>query len=277
MSPMSADSLALCRSYLFVPGDRPERFGKAIAAGADAVIIDLEDAVPIAAKDSAREAIAQWLARSPGAAVHVRINAVASLWFDADLALAAHPGVVAVMLPKAERAEDIAHVNAVTGKPVLALIESAQGVWNALAVARARHVVRLAFGSIDLQLDLDISHDDMELHYHRSQLVLASRVAGVAPPVDGVTPGFDDLAPLTRDAERARRMGFGAKLCIHPKQVDAVNRAFSPGEAELSWARRVVQAAAQSGGAAVALDGKMIDRPVIAQAERLIDLAARKP
>jgi len=261
------------RSYLFVPGDRPERIAKALASGADAVIVDLEDAVAPASKLAARDAVAGVLdATQP---LVLRINGADTAFFGDDARLAAHPAVAAVMLPKASAAEAVAMLRAACGaKPVLALIESAAGVDNAAALARTEGVARLVFGSIDLQLDLDIADDDLALLAFRSQLVLASRVANLPAPVDGVTTALDDAARIDAEARRARSLGFGAKLCIHPRQVPIVNAAFSPSEAELTWARRVVDAASAAGGAAVAVDGRMVDAPVLARARRL--LAARR-
>ena len=268
------------RSYLFVPADRPDRIAKALASGADAVICDLEDAVAPAAKLGAREALAEWLARAGGAPpkpLIVRINSVGSAWFDDDLAVCRAPAVQALMLPKAERADDIAHVAAATGKPVIALVETAAGMDELRAVARAPGVVRIAFGSIDFQLDLGIVDDGDALLAFRSQLVLASRVAGLAPPIDGVSTAIGDAAAVSADARHARNLGFGAKLCIHPTQVQAVNDAFSPGADELAWARRVGDAMRDAGGAAVAVDGKMVDRPVRLRAEALLRQAGQTP
>ncbi|HYF58589.1 MAG TPA: CoA ester lyase [Burkholderiaceae bacterium] len=260
------------RSYLYVPADRPDRYAKALAAGADAVIVDLEDAVAPDAKASARRALADWLAAGvPGGAVTVRINAPATPWFDDDLRACAAPGVVAVMVPKAERAEVLAEVAArLPGRRLLPLVETARGIADLRAVASAPAVERLAFGSIDLSLDLGVADEHEALLYARSRMVLASRLADLAAPIDGVTTALDDAEAIGRDAERARRLGFGAKLCIHPRQVAVVNRAFAPSEAELDWARRVLAAAREAGGAAASLDGKMIDRPVILRAEALL-------
>jgi citrate lyase subunit beta / citryl-CoA lyase len=260
------------RSYLFVPADRPERFEKALGCGADAVIVDLEDAVAPEKKGAARSALGEWLAsaRTP---VVVRINGIESPWFGDDLALCALPGVGAVMLPKAERAQDLAMVSErAPGKALLPLIETAAGFDGMRSVAQAPGVERLVFGSIDFQLDLGIGGEGDALLYFRSQIVLASRLASLAAPVDGVCTSIDDMQALQADAERARRLGFGAKLCIHPRQVDTVNRSFSPSDAEVLWAQRVLDAAARSDGAAVAVDGKMVDRPVILRAQALLNL-----
>lgn len=262
------DSL-IHRSYLFVPGNRPERFDKAYAAGADAVIIDLEDAVPPGEKMVARESIARWL--HPQHRVLVRINSAGSAWFRDDVQLCAMPGVAGIVLPKAERAEDVLMIQCASAdKPVFPLVESAWGLENARVLARTRHVCRLMFGSIDFQVDLGIDGDDDELLHYRSELVLASRLAGIAPPVDGVTTAIDNLDILRKETLRARRLGFGGKLCIHPRQVEHVIGFFAPTAEEVSWARRVIEAAGSANSAAVALDGKMVDRPVILKAQQVM-------
>jgi citrate lyase subunit beta/citryl-CoA lyase len=257
----------MLRSYLFVPGNRPDRYAKACATRAGAVIVDLEDAVAPAEKSGARQALAGWL--SAQQRVLVRVNAPRSPWFADDLRACASEGVSAIVLPKAERAEEVEAVSAICGsRPVLPLVETACGVWNVLAIAKARHVRSLLFGSLDFQSDLGASDDD--LLYARSRLVLASRVAGIEAPVDGITQAIEDTELLRRDCERARALGFRGKLCIHPKQVDVVNRCFSPSEDDLAWARRVVEAFAQSSGNVALLDGRMIDRPVLVRAQALL-------
>jgi citrate lyase subunit beta/citryl-CoA lyase len=266
------------RSWLFVPADRPERIVKAFAAGADAVIADLEDAVAPGVKAQARAALADALSLGQSAQpVLVRINAADTPWFEDDLAACAVPGVAGIVLPKAESVDVLAHIAARLGAgvPLLALIETARGMANAEAIAACPSVRRLLFGAIDFQLDLGIEGEGMELLYFRSRLVLVSRLAELPAPVDGVTVRFDDPAATMADAQRARREGFGGKLCIHPKQVAAVNAAFSPGADEVSWAERVVAAASGAGGGAVALDGKMIDKPVLMRAERILARANR--
>jgi citrate lyase subunit beta / citryl-CoA lyase len=268
----------IARSYLFVPGDRPDRFDKALAAGADAVIVDLEDAVPPAKKIEAREAIGNWL--STEKAVVLRINADTTEWFREDLLLARAPGVAGIILPKAEHIDRaLLGICNETGKFLLPQIETAQGFANGRALASAPGVQRLLFGTLDFQMDLGIDGEGDELAYYRSEMVLISRLAQIQPPVDGPSTVLDDAAQLTADTRRAKRMGFGGKLCIHPRQVAHVNAAFTPTADELVWARRVVAAAAQSKGAAVALDGRMVDRPVILKAEQIVresELRARK-
>lgn len=261
------------RSYLFVPGNRPERFAKACAAGADAVIVDLEDAVPAAEKAAARASVTAWA--NPAQPVLVRINAAETEWFMEDLRLCAHPGVAGVVLPKAERGEDTAMLAQAGAAAVLPLIESAAGFAHARELAQAPKVQCLLFGSIDFQHELGIGGDYEELLYFRSHLVLVSRLAGIQAPVDGVTTAIDDGELLRSDAHYARRLGFGGKLCIHPKQVPVVNQAFLPSAQEVEWAQRVLSAADASQGAAVAVDGKMVDLPVILKARLIIEEAGR--
>ena len=260
------------RSCLFVPADRPERIAKARDSGADSVIVDLEDAVATGAKLAAREGLVAALdAKRP---VVLRINGRDTPWFDDDARFAAQRGVGAVMLPKAASADDVAALRGRCGdKPVLALIETARGLAAVNAIATAPGVARLVFGGIDFQLDLDIEDDDEGLRAYRAQLVLASRVAELAAPVDGVTLEIDDAERVSVDALRARAFGFGGKLCIHPRQVSSVNAAFSPRPEQLAWARRIVEASDAAGGAAVAVDGKMVDAPVLSRALRLLSAA----
>ena len=247
------------RSYLFVPGNRPDRFAKAYASGADAVIIDLEDAVPPAEREAARAHVANWL--SPEHPVLIRITGAN------DFALCERPGVAGIVLPKAERSEDLA---AIPHTRLFPIIETARGFWDLSALAHAPHVERLMFGHIDFQLDLGIQGDGEELLYFRSQLVLVSRIAGLQRPVDGITTAFNSSDPVRADAQRARRLGFRGKLCIHPSQVPIVNECFGPTPEEIAWAKRVVEAAANTNGEAIALDGEMIDRPVVARAQAIL-------
>jgi citrate lyase subunit beta/citryl-CoA lyase len=265
----------VARTYLFVPGNRPERFAKALATAADAVVLDLEDAVAVDDKSTAREAIGAQLAGMSSEArrrVVVRINDLASNWSAMDLRMLLQSGAAQVMLPKAESAAQIAALrSAVSDADVLALIETARGVAAVDEIAAAPGVSRLVFGTLDfaLDLDLDTASGNEGLAYGASRIAIASRVAGLAAPVAGVTAQLDDEAQLLADLAQARRFGFGAKLCIHPKQVDPIHRALQPSAAAIVWATRVLEAEAASPGAAQ-LDGRMIDRPVVLQAERIL-------
>ena len=259
------------RSYLFVPGDRPERFDKACASGVDVVILDLEDAVLPENKAAARDAVAAWLGR--GGCACLRVNGTDTAWFEEDCMLLAHQGVIAVALPKAERAEQLANLTkrGRPGLPLLPIVETALGLWNVLELAQAPGVARLTFGSVDFQLDCGILGDGDELLYARSRLVVASAVARLDAPVDGVTVAINDLEQLQADTQRARQLGFGAKLCIHPKQVDPVNQGFKPSAAEIEHAHGIMAAVAAAGDAgAISFNGKLIDKPVIERARKLL-------
>jgi citrate lyase subunit beta/citryl-CoA lyase len=254
-------NLTAARTLLFVPGDRPDRFAKAAAAGADGVVVDLEDAVAPADKDAARAHAVAWLAA--GNEVVVRVNAVDTPWYEADVAaLAGSP----IMLPKAERAADVER----TGPVVVPLVETAAGLAAAREVCAARGVVRVAFGSIDLAAQLGVDPGSHRALLHaRSTLVLAAAAAGCAPPLDGVTTALDDPDVLRRDTEHAVELGFTGKLCVHPRQVGPVHAALRPSEEDIAWAHRVLAA----GESAVAVDGQLVDRPVLLRARRLLDRA----
>jgi len=263
----------LPHSYLFVPGNRPDRFAKACAAGADAVIVDLEDAVPPAEKPAARQAVADWL--DPSHPVLLRVNSVVTEWFAGDAALCRKEGVAAVLLPKTEEPGHVRRLEGIAGRrvPVLPMIETAGGFSKALEIARDSSTVRLVFGALDFQLDLGIQGDTDELLYFRSHLVLVSRLAGIAAPVDGINTEIDDAEKLRATTVRAIRLGFGGKLCIHPKQIPHVNACFRPTAAAIAWAKRVMEAATASRGAAVAAGGELVDRPIIVRAERILQEA----
>ncbi|CAN5214743.1 CoA ester lyase [soil metagenome] len=259
--------IAAARSFLFVPGDRPERIDKAIATGADVVIIDLEDAVEPAHKEQARTALEPWL-DSPTPVV-IRINAPDSPWHEDDLALVSrHRGLV--MVPKSEDVTALERVaRATRSGGVIALIETARGVERAAEIALASGVERLAIGNVDLAAQLGIDPDDQDaLRYARSRLVMASAHGALPGPIDGVTLALDDEVTLRADLVAGRRLGFAAKMCIHPRQVRPVNEEFSPTPEQVIWARSIVAEASE--GVSVH-EGKMVDRPVILRAETILE------
>jgi citrate lyase subunit beta/citryl-CoA lyase len=259
------------RSYLFVPGDRPERFDKALATGAHAVIVDLEDAVTPERKEQARAAIAQWLEKATSR-VFIRINPEGTDWHDEDRELLDSPAVAGVMVPKAEEATSIARLarHLGDGQELIPLVETVAGHFEAAALARVPRVSRLAFGSIDFMSDSGIQSDAEELDAVRTNLVLVSRHAGLRAPIDGVSLAIDDAAQLEQDVRRSRRFGMGAKLCIHPKQVAVVHAGFAPKPEEVAWARRVLDALASGPLGAIAVDGKLVDRPIALRAEAIL-------
>ncbi|MDF0606260.1 CoA ester lyase [Neisseriaceae bacterium TC5R-5] len=279
MSSKTSNQIAQARSFLFVPADRPERYTKALQSGADAVIIDLEDAVAPHARAAARDVVRLAWSVVPASEryrVLLRINAPGSQWHDADVALVsalAANGLASIVVPKVESAQSLATIAAACpGLALLPMIESAQGVAAVDAITRAPQVLRIALGHIDLQVDLGIQcgPDQVELAPLRWALVLASRCAGLAAPVDGVTPAIHDQQALLQDSERSLRCGFGGKLCIHPQQLATVHAAFTPSVEECQWAQRVLDAAQLAIGGACSVDGRMVDAPVIALAQRTL-------
>lgn len=251
---------------LFVPADRPERFEKAAASGADAIILDLEDAVAANKKVSARDNLRSGFTTLP---VLVRVNAIGTLWHQDDIAAAKRSGARAIIVPKAEHEPRFCAIADQTELPVWALVETAAGMADGRAMARLPFVHRLVFGSIDYCADLGCAHTREALLAARSELVLASRLASLPAPIDGVTAQVSDPAAAEADARHARDLGFGGKLCIHPRQIESVRRGMLPSEAEIAWARSVV--AASEGASAV--DGMMVDAPVRARAAALLHRA----
>lgn len=266
--------IALARTFLFVPSDRPDRFGKAAASGADIVILDLEDAVAANRKREAREHGRAWLGQHHEAVV--RVNAADTPWHADDIDMVAgSPGAIAVMVPKAEdpgRIESLSR-RLPAGTGIVPLIETAAGLLGATAICALESVVRPAFGSVDLAAQLGVDHNAHHaLHHMRSALVLAAAAAGCSAPADGVTTSLADDSRLHADLEHAIALGFTAKLCIHPRQVAIANQLLTPSEADLEWARQVIAAAQY--GAVTVRDGQMIDRPVVLRAQAILARAS---
>lgn len=272
--------VAAARSFLFVPGNRSERFEKAIRSGADAVVLDLEDSVPAAEKPRGRAAIeAEWAGlHAAGIPLVIRVNSVESEAGKDDLSwLERMSAPAALMVSKAETAASLTLVHErLSRMPSLPLIESAAGYAALSAIAGAPGVVRLVLGHIDFLADTGIQcdADENELAPIRFAMAITTRLNRLAPPVDGVTVQIGDEDRLRQDTLRALRFGFGAKLCIHPSQIAGIHAALAPTDQELAWACKVIAADAASGGAAVQLDGRMVDLPVVLQARRTL---ARAP
>lgn len=275
----------LC-SWLFVPGNRPDRIDKALASGADAVIVDLEDAVGPAGKGAAREVVAGLTAGQPVAGqprLFVRTNGWATPWLLADLEAAVGPRLAGVLLPKAETAEQIRAVDWIIGQcearrdlvagrvELLALVESAAGLLGTTAMVGASpRLSGVAFGAADYALDAHVSGPE-GLLFARSLLAASARVGRVEHLIDTPFFAIDDEAGLLADAAQARRLGFSGKLLIHPRQITTVHRAFAPTADEVSEARRLLAAYAAAGGAgAVAIDGRMVDAPLVGKAQRVL-------
>ena len=280
MNPLDTP-LGFCSNFLFVPGTRPDRFAKALDSGASSVILDLEDAVAAEDKETARNAIqAAWpsFTAEQKKRLIIRSNSPGSQFYSADLMLAQKMDLACLLIPKSQSADEINGAALVLPNTALIpMIETAIGLDHLREIANANQVIRLALGNLDLQVDLGMVCDpqETELQTARYQIVLASRVAQIASPIDGVTPTTDDVVRIQDDAQRAKRMGFGGKLCIHPKQVWIVKAAFMPSEDELAWANRVIEADKASKGGAVKLDGRMIDRPVVLLAQRTLGIAGK--
>jgi citrate lyase subunit beta/citryl-CoA lyase len=264
------------RSLLFVPAGDERRRARAWSSGADAVILDLEDGVAPEGKDAARAGLAEALAqRAPGPLAVVRINAPGTEIGRRDMAALDGLAIDAVIVPKATPESIVA---ATVQPPVIALIESATGVLHAEAVARDPRVTRLMFGPVDLgaELGADPGPDGIELLFARSQLVLASAAAGIAGPIDGPSLDIHDLDRLRAETLRARRLGFTAKACIHPGQLDTVLAALAPSDDDVAWAHRVIgayESGLADGTGVVALDGQMIDVPVARRAQSILQRA----
>lgn len=286
----SADSAH--RSYLFAPGSSPTVMRKALASDADAVILDLEDAVPAERKADARREVAELLAeigstpsgRTP--AVHVRVNLSSGAYDTDDLQVAVHHAVEAIRLPKAESVDLVRAASAAVselesdrGLTVGAIgffltIESARGVMEAPSLATADpRVRRLVIGQADLVADLGArGDDDLTTLVPRALVALASRAAGIAAPVDGATTELDDASVLAAALHRARALGFHGKSAIHPRQIPAIHEAFTPTAEDIDAATRIVRAAEAAGGGATVLDGQMIDVAIVRRATSLLEL-----
>jgi citrate lyase subunit beta/citryl-CoA lyase len=276
------------RSCLFVPATSGRKIEKAYASTADAVIIDLEDAVAVSEKPAARAVVADLLAHAPAKPTWVRVNATGTPFCFEDLQAACRPGTGAILLPKVESGEQVRMVDWVLGGleqarglppgsvALAGIVETAAGLQNVAAIAAASpRLKQLMFGAVDLAADLGIALDDDAgaTTHARFAIAVASRAAGLQPPVDTAYTEIANLEGLRRTTERARALGYSGKACIHPGQIAIVNEVFTPSEAELEWARKVVasfEAAERQGLAAVALEGQMLDYPVVEKARRVI-------
>jgi citrate lyase subunit beta/citryl-CoA lyase len=285
------------RTALFVPGTRPDRVDKALHAGADVIIIDLEDAVPLAHKEETRSKVREKVLEHGGRKTIVRVNAIGSGFCQGDLNEIIVKELACIMLPKVESPEQIREINhrlltleedramppgAVS---IIPLIESARAVQNIFPILSEKtdpaRVLTAAFGAADYSLDLgiEITEQGLELIYPRSRIAVACRAAHLEPPLD--TPfmlDLKDMEGLKADAMRAKQLGFQGKLCIHPNQIEPCHAIFSPTKEEIQYAQRVIQAfeEAEAGGvAAIQLDGRFIDYPVVERARRTLEMAKK--
>jgi citrate lyase subunit beta/citryl-CoA lyase len=280
--------MTVFRSFLFAPANHPRRVEKAFTLDADAVILDLEDACAVSEKAASRPRVTEAMARPRHCLGYVRVNPLSTPFAYGDLAQTIRPGLDGVVLPKVESASDLrtadwlmTQLERERGMPegavdLIPIIETAQGLARlAEILAATPRVRRVAFGAGDFTLDLDLTwtRDETELAPYRAQVVLLSRAAGLEPPLDTVWVDLKDPEGCAASARKAREMGFQGKLCIHPDQVDMVNGAFSPTDAQVTRARRVLDAFAQAeanGSSAIQLDGQFIDYPIVYAARRVL-------
>jgi citrate lyase subunit beta/citryl-CoA lyase len=271
--------LSTAITYLFVPASRPERFDKALSAGADRVIIDLEDAVAIEDKTTSLKYLTAALESGLRAPVHVRVNAAQTEWFDRDLdalsalSEAARAGLSGILVPKVEDVASLDRVRELLGDEIeiIALIESALGLSRARAIAVSPALSRFAVGAVDLSFDLDVDVASSTIDFAYSTLVVESRLAGLPAPIASPPLVLNDPDGTTTDAKRLRSLGLTAQLCIHPSQVAPIHAGFLPSEDQLEWAHKVV---ASAGGAAQ-VNGQMVDKPVRDRAERMLARGTR--
>ena len=284
--------MSLFRTFLFAPGNHPRRVEKAFTLGADAVILDLEDAVAVSEKASTRATVVAALGTPRRCRGYVRVNAVGTEWGFADLLAVVRPGVDGIVLPKVEGADQLRAVEWAVGAlerehrlppggiDLIPIIETALGFTQLEAIARAgTRARRIAFGAGDFNLDLGMtwSREEAELLTFRAGFVTISRAAGLEPPLDTVWVDLKDQEGFVRSVEHVRALGFQGKMCIHPDQVPLANRAFTPTEAQVADARRVVAAfdeAEAKGLASIQLDGRFIDYPIVHAARRMLEKAA---
>jgi len=259
---------SLIQSLLFVPGNRPERFDRALATEADLVCIDLEDSVPPDQKTAAREAFAAYAAVHPGDRLGVRINAVDGAWVGADL-LAARAAAF-VMLPKAESGDALAAAHGVLAASTLwPLVETAAGLRNVWQIAAAPGVAGVLFGAFDFAADVGCEMEWEPLLFARSQVAVACAAARIQA-MDAPSGDLQDLMGLITSTRRAKTLGFTARACIHPDQISGVHEGLAPTPDEVQRAMKIVAAFEAANGAAAQLDGRLIERPVAAAAERLL-------
>lgn len=305
-TPAAPPRLDTAQTLLFVPAARPDRFDKARASGAHAIIIDLEDAVAPEGKASARDAVGAWLTAgdwrdtADRTAVVVRINAADTDWFHPDVEALADAAArlsadsdgrtghyascpFGIMIPKCESEEPVHEIrqqftqHGVAAPYTIGLLETPRGIVAAESLARARSVHRFAFGNYDLGLELDalVGAEETELLFARSRVVMAARAFGMPGPIDGPCADFSTEGATEASAARGRALGFAGKLAIHPRQLAAIDAEFGDSDEDVAWARRVVAAAEDAGGAAVNVDGAMVDAPVLKRAQRIVARSGR--
>ena len=285
--------MSVYRTFLFAPGNHPRRVEKALSLDADATILDLEDACPIAEKKATRAVVVQAYQRPRACLGYVRVNAMSTEWGYGDIAAVVQKGVDGIVLPKLETVDEIraadwlvANLERERGMPagkfdIVPIIETGKGLANARAICAAgTRVRRIAFGAGDFTLDMNMTwtRAETELLPYRTECVLASRAGGIEPPIDTVWVDIKDGEGFRASTSLIKGLGFQGKMCIYPNQVPVANEILSPTPAEVEWSRRVVaafQEAEKAGSASIQLEGKFIDYPIVYRAERVIAMAER--
>ncbi len=285
--------MSALRSLLFAPGNHARRVEKALTLPADGVILDLEDAVAITEKSATRPTVVGAFTKPRHGKLYVRVNGLTTEWCYGDLVAVVQAGLDGIILPKVEDPDQLRTADWVIGSlererglppgaiDLIPIIETALGIANVLPIARSgTRTKRMAFGAGDFTLDMGMvwSRDEAELLPHRAACVVASRAAGIEPPMDTVWADLRDAEGFQRSAKHAAALGFQGKMCIHPDQIEVTNAAFSPDAATLAQARRVVEAfaAAEAQGlASIQLDGQFIDYPIVQRAQQI--LSREKP
>ena len=278
------------RSFLFTPGNHPRRVEKVFACGADAAILDLEDAVAVAEKEATRSAVVAALQRPRGCGGYVRVNAMDTPFAYGDFAAVVGPGLDGIILPKVNAGWQMKAAEWLLGElerkaglavgkiDLIPIIETGEGMANLQRIARSRtRARRMAFGAGDFTLDVGMAwtSDETELDPYRAQMVVQSRAARLEAPQDTVWVELNNPDGLDASAQRAARIGFQGKMCIHPGQIETVNRRFTPSDAEIARAERILAAfdrAEAEGSASIQVDGGFVDYPIVAKARRVLDL-----
>ena len=285
--------MSVFRTFLFAPANHPRRREKAFTLGADAVILDLEDACAVSEKAASRAKVAEAMRRPRTCLGYVRVNPLATEFAYGDFVETIQPGLDGVILPKVASPGDLLTAdwlmtqlerdrNLAPGSvDLIPIIETASGMARLGEILRATpRVKRAAFGAGDFTLDMNIkwSRDEIELLPYRSQMVLQSRAAGIEPPIDTVWTDLKDAEGFAISTDKVRDLGFQGKLCIYPDQVDVVNRAFTPTEAQVARAQRIMDAFAEAeakGSSAIQLDGQFIDYPIMYGARRVLAMTRK--
>ncbi len=278
------------RSWLFVPATRPERFDKAANSGADAVIIDLEDAVESADKPQAREHIAEYVAqydkrktdraevalKSGTTELWLRLNNDAHLTEDLVLcqSLAEHEVISGIVLPKVTKASQVELIFESLKLPVVAQIESAQGISQLEAIAQSEGLMALSYGRLDISNELDLtagSQAEQDFFTHlRIQIRLVSQAHNLTAPIESIYADFKNETAMKATAGYVSDLGFSGMLCIHPRQVNIANQAFKASDSQLAFATKVIEHYQKTGDSTFAIEGVMVDLPVILQCQRLL-------